>query len=249
MDGHENLITEYRQRRNVRRESLTEAAVGHRPTVTILNLDRRGRIYSRCSRKAVCRVAGLRSSFDARHVDPAPTTRRGSPAKPSIFISRTLIPGSGGRCSAIRRAISLLENVTLPETGACSQDDSEIDTDGWYITWPEGTARYEAYLEVAGGEVCHDNIVLHGKRVKKGFPVLETTTDASAASAGLPAHISSRRTEVIELSEEALDPNLFTPPHDFRRVNALPGEPSMSWTQRLEFEWRQIGQSIESWFD
>lgn len=136
----------------------------------------------------------------------------------------------------------------VAQAGACS-GNSEVDTDGWYITLQRPTPHHEAFLLAFGGDPCRDKIVVHGAKVAKGFAVLETVTDRPPAPAGSLPHLWSRTREVIDFSEEPLNRNVFEPPQDFKRVDSLPGDPRMSWTERLGFEWQQLEQSVDSWFD
>ncbi|MDQ2711247.1 MAG: hypothetical protein M3Y24_03245 [Acidobacteriota bacterium] len=55
--------------------------------------------------------------------------------------------------------------------------------------------------------------------------------------------------EVLELSNDPLDKSLFEIPSGFKKVDALPGSPAMSWSQQLAMEWAQLERAFESWFD
>ncbi len=248
VNGQEGLSTEYLQGRNVRWESVSDAGAGHRPTVTILNLDRKVQYVLDVRAKQYVESAGYDLLLTlAMWIRRSPRVRE-SGKTVDIYVENI---DTGERRETFghtaRHLISRERHV--PQPGACSQDDSEIDKDGWYIEWPHGTARHEARLEADGGHPCRDKVVWHGTQIKSGFPLLETTINGAASSTGLPAQPWSIRREVIEFSEDPLDQNLFRPPHDFRRVSALPGEPSMSWTQHFDFERRELEQSFESWFD
>jgi len=55
--------------------------------------------------------------------------------------------------------------------------------------------------------------------------------------------------EILEMSDDPLDKSLFEVPSGFRKVDALPGQPSMTWSERLEMEWRALEQAFESRFE
>lgn len=64
----------------------------------------------------------------------------------------------------------------IAQAGACS-GNSGVDKDGWYISQP--TVSYEASLQAIDAHPCRDRIVVHGTKIRKGFLVLETTTEKS----------------------------------------------------------------------
>jgi hypothetical protein len=81
-----------------------------------------------------------------------------------------------------------------------------------------------------------------------GFPLLIVRVDRSyfRDQDGVPrSHESSSRNEVTEFSEAALDPEIFIPPRDFKRVMQLPGGVRYSLSNRLRFRWEMLKDSRE----
>ena len=62
-----------------------------------------------------------------------------------------------------------------------------------------------------------------------------------------PRFSQTNTREVIEFSDQPLDPALFEPPKNFTRVEALSGNHKVSRLQKLEQSWQQLEQSIASW--
>lgn len=59
------------------------------------------------------------------------------------------------------------------------------------------------------------------------------------------------RTEILELSHEPLDKNLFEVPGAYTKVQNLPmlqSPPPPTWSQMFEREWAQLLRELESWF-
>jgi hypothetical protein len=119
----------------------------------------------------------------------------------------------------------------VAEPGACT-GSSETETDGWYIP-PESPRRYAAYV-LGSNHACRDTMVTHGARPINGLPLLETVRDGTG----------TRIHEVTEYSEQPLDPALFAPPGDFRRVDS-----SETWVGRVGSDLQQVERAFESWFD
>ncbi|MBV9082636.1 MAG: hypothetical protein JOZ62_08175 [Acidobacteriaceae bacterium] len=139
----------------------------------------------------------------------------------------------------------------VAEPGAC-QGSYTAEKDGWYLPGSERPARriFAAYLgfsimpanqafayfDVVGSAYpCRDNIVIHGSPASPGLAVRETSRDVTV--------------EVLEFSDAPLDSSLFQVPPGFQKVDALPGQRAMSWSERLEMEWAQLERAFESWFD
>ena len=128
----------------------------------------------------------------------------------------------------------------VAEPGAC---DSTYQTEknGWYLPPTESSTAHPSFRLVAAYQLagvpaqCHDTIVNHGDPSPPGMAVLETN--------------GSSTREVLELSHEPLDKTLFEVPAHFQKVEALPGYPSMTWSQRLQMEWAQLERAFESWFE
>ena len=59
------------------------------------------------------------------------------------------------------------------------------------------------------------------------------------------SHESSHRDEVSELSEAALDPEVFIPPREFKRVMQLPGGIRYPLSSRLRFRWEMLKDSYQ----
>jgi hypothetical protein len=83
--------------------------------------------------------------------------------------------------------------------------------------------------------MCHDKLIFHGKPSRPGITILERN--------------GSFTTEVLELSDAPLDQKLFEVPSDFEKVDGLPGQPTMSASQRLTWEWALLERAFNSWFE
>jgi hypothetical protein len=130
------------------------------------------------------------------------------------------------------------------------EDDArsgEAEADCWYIDAP---AAWRA-LHPSGRAIfhCRDETLVFtdvGPR-ENGFPLLVTKTHRSRfrdAEGNIRTHTSEYREEVTELSEEALDPDLFVPPRDFRRVSRLPGEPAIPFVLRMRMGWQNFKHKL-----
>lgn len=132
----------------------------------------------------------------------------------------------------------LLRERHVAEPGACDWT-REREKDGWYIPAPKtGTVARSYLLASYTGFInttCHDMVVNHGVPSLPGFPVLETD--------------GSMTREVLELSNDPLDKSLFEVPGGFRKVDALPGYPSVTWFERLGNDWRELERAFESRFE
>ena len=140
-----------------------------------------------------------------------------------------------------RRVIIRTTHRVTPEDDARS---GEVEADGWYIDPP---AAWRSLHPGSGHAIFHsgDEIPVFtdvGPR-ENGFPLLVRKTDRSMfrdAEGNIRTHTSEYRDEVTEFSEEALDPDLFAPPHDFRRVAQLPGEPAIPFALRMRIGWQNL---------
>lgn len=114
----------------------------------------------------------------------------------------------------------------VPGLGSCSSA-SEAEMDGWYIDdvplpeWHQARSRGVAFL-AAGG--CGNKPEVHVSGVRPGFPLkVTTTTTLHQQMQGSSAKVvtSTNTMEVVEFSNEKLDPALFVVPQDFRQVKEL----------------------------
>lgn len=132
----------------------------------------------------------------------------------------------------------------VPGAGATS-NYSESETEGWYIDYslfPEwlrpGKNRTRCVLVGFSGK--RDRIQFHSSGCEEtGFALKNTTTttiryvDQQGKSQEI---ITTSHNEVIEFSQDALDPLLFEVPPDFRRVKDLQDDqlPRPSWWDRAK---------------
>jgi hypothetical protein len=141
-----------------------------------------------------------------------------------------------------RRVIIRTTHRVSPESDSPYGD---AESDGWYIDPP--AAWLALHPPMRGHAIFHsgDDTPLFtdvGPR-ENGFPLLVRKTDHSRfrdAEGNIRTHTSEYRDEVTELSEEALDPDLFVPPRDFRRVARLPGEPTLPFALRMRIGWQNF---------
>ena len=120
--------------------------------------------------------------------------------------------------------------------GACAQPAHRV-RDGWYAEGP-GISRDSAFLGMAGGIVCKDNIVTVGKARGSGFPFVEALSDEN-----------SRTTwTVLAYSDAPLDPSLFRVPPAYQRVECLDVCAASDWNERLRLDWRLLTEALESWW-
>jgi hypothetical protein len=140
-----------------------------------------------------------------------------------------------------RRVIIRTTHRVTPEDDARS---GEAEADCWYIDPP---AAWRALHPLRGRAIFHlgDETPVFtdvGPR-ENGFPLLVRKTDHSRfrdAEGKIRIHTSEDRDEVTEFSEEALSADLFVPPHDFRRVSRLPGEPAIPFAHRMRIGWENF---------
>lgn len=152
-----------------------------------------------------------------------------------------------------RRMISRTTKTPDPASG---RYPSKTETEGWYIDPPSawlalhpppkpGTFYFlSAQTQDSGiDEIKHS----HTGPVENGFPLITTMVHHSTwlhPDGVLQTHTHTRHSEVTELSEAALDPGLFLPPRDFRRVLQLPGELPCSTAHRLRLRWEMLRDSL-----
>lgn len=119
----------------------------------------------------------------------------------------------------------------VAEPGACATN-VDLITDGWYI--PNAPAVFDVGFALTAGHRCQDKVIVHGKRPTPGIALLETVTDGAV----------QRTREVTEYSDLPLDPHLFEPPRDFRRV-----DPDETWAQRMKSDCLEMKRALQSWFN
>ena len=118
-----------------------------------------------------------------------------------IITKERRVPGPGSSCSA-----------------------SEAEMDGWYIDdaplpeWRQARSRGVTFVTLGG---CRDKPELHLSGVRPGFPMKVTTTHQQMSGQDAKVSTYSNTMEVVEMSNEKLDPALFVVPADFRKVNEL----------------------------
>jgi len=235
--GHEMIYAQYVQGKNMRTEDL--GPDGSRRPVTIWDsgqktmylLDLQSQEYVEQSAHSADWIVLL-----AQWISRPPAIRESGKV---VNIYHETID-TGERREFLGRTAShfLLRERHVAEPGACDWTH-ETEKDGWYIPAAKaGTAARPYLLGSYAGSIktmCHDTVVNHGVPSLPGFPVLETD--------------GSMTREVLEFSHDPLDKSLFEVPNSFRKVDALPGYPSVTWFQRLENDWRQLERAFESRFE
>jgi hypothetical protein len=127
------------------------------------------------------------------------------------------------------RHVKTRRTLMIDPPGGPPQTESEID--GWYIDPPAAWLRLHppqsGFAYVSGGERDAASFTATGPR-ENGFPLMLRNLSAGYQE------------KVIELSEAALDPGLFEPPPDFKRVPELPSGPlayQYPWGTRVKLRW------------
>ena len=130
---------------------------------------------------------------------------------------------------------------------------SESECDGWYIdppaAWtnlhppPKPGAFY--YLTAGTGPKDDHKFTEAGKR-ETGFALLATRTHRSFRdeTGTLNTHESVHREEVTEFSEAPLEPDLFVPPLDFKRIPQLPDGVRYRLVHRIRLRWEMVKDSF-----
>lgn len=137
-----------------------------------------------------------------------------------------------------------------------SQMLTESECDGWYIDPPAAWANlhplskvaFVAFYDVAAGTGARDDHKFSetGKR-ERGFTLLATRTNRSfveGETGNLRTHESVAREEVTEFSEAPLEPVLFVPPLDFKRVPQLSDGVPYALPYRLRLRWEILRDSL-----
>src|SRR5260370_13466322 len=153
---------------------------------------------------------------------------------------------------AARRVIT--KNVSRRE----SELTSESESDGWYIDAPvawlnlhpppkQGVFPILHVVGSGGGKRDDFRITENGVR-ETGFPLLVRNTNRSYfpdQEGVIRSHESSHVDEVTEFSEAALDPEVFIPPREFKRVMQLPGGIRYPLSSRRRFRWEMLKDSYQ----
>jgi hypothetical protein len=135
-----------------------------------------------------------------------------------------------------------------------SQMLSESECDGWYIDPPAAWANLHPppkvgtfdHATVGTGARDDHKFTETGKR-ETGFTLLATRTDRSSLkeeTGNLRTHEGVAREEVAEFSEAPLEPDLFVPPHDFKRVPQLSDGVPYALPHRLRLRWEILKDSL-----
>ena len=136
-----------------------------------------------------------------------------------IITTEKRVPGAGSSCTA-----------------------SETETDGWYVDYsilPEWRRPTGHTINLVVGGNCRDKIEVHRSGVETGFALERKDTSIYRGTDGSQPVTSVSVMEVVEFSEGPLDPALFEPPSDFRRVNEL--------TSMNKFQPRTPWQKVKNW--
>jgi hypothetical protein len=132
---------------------------------------------------------------------------------------------------------------------------SESESDGWYINVPPAglalhpPAPQDAFciFRLGSGSTKRDDFTFTQKGEREtGFPVLAARLDRSYfrnPDGIMRSHESSSRNEVTEFSEAVLDPAVFIPPRDSKRVMQLPGGVCYPLSNRLRLRWEMLKDS------
>jgi hypothetical protein len=151
----------------------------------------------------------------------------------------------------------------VASAGACSRD-SESETNGWYID-PGILPRWRqpkkdtfgvvvaSVISAGSADACMnkmDKIEVHRSGAEPGFPVKVSTTVKSEVPShdGAPRPMASTwDSEIVELKEGPIDPELFDVPPDFRQVQNL-----RAWSatppRRELTGWEWFKQQVKSLF-
>lgn len=137
-----------------------------------------------------------------------------------------------------------------------SELTSESESDGWYIdapvAWlnlhppPNQGVLHVYHVIGAGGNNRDDFRFTENGERETGFLLLVARTNRSyfRDQVGMMrSHESSYRDEVTELTEATLNPEIFIPARDFKRVMQLPGSVLYPLSSRLRFRWEMLKDS------
>jgi hypothetical protein len=139
------------------------------------------------------------------------------------------IKDTGERKQMFGHAAKHLKISVLAQSSpnACNAVKQKYEIDGWYIDVKEqeGCQRFSPYMKDVPG--CHDHVVLKQMgTVKPGLAVKETVTITNGDDQPMVV-----ATEVTEMKQTTLAPELFEMPADYKEVSSsaeLYGAPAMS---------------------
>ena len=132
---------------------------------------------------------------------------------------------------------------------------SESESDGWYINAPPAWLALHpptqqdtfCIFRLGAGSTKRDDFTFTQKGEREtGFPVLVARLDRSYfrdQDGVMRSHESSSRNEVTEFSEATLDPAVFIPPRNFKRVMQLPGGMRYRLSNQLRLRWEMLKDS------
>jgi hypothetical protein len=134
-----------------------------------------------------------------------------------------------------------------------SQLLSESECDGWYIDAPPAwltvhPAKPGTFCHVLVNNTARDDYKFTGTGQREtGFMVRARRTHKSFirhedGSTGIYENVS--HDEIAELSETPLQPDLFVPPHDFRRVPQLPNGVRYTFPFQMRLRWEMLKDSF-----
>ena len=127
----------------------------------------------------------------------------------------------------------VLRERSVAEPGACGRT-WQRDTDGWYIQTEKPRTRTQLYALDSSRNGCRDIVVRHGNPPVPGIAVYEKHDQVTR--------------EMVEFSQNSLDNSLFEVPPGFKKVDALAGEHTLSWSEKLGMEFSELGRALETWF-
>jgi hypothetical protein len=128
---------------------------------------------------------------------------------------------------------------------------SESESDGWYIDPPPAWLNLHppnrnAFFVGSGTRKQDDFTFTQKGERETGLPVSVVRVGRSyfRDQNGLrKSHESSSRNEITAFSEASLDPALFVPPREFKRVMQLPGGMCYPLSTQLRFHWEMLKDS------
>jgi len=126
---------------------------------------------------------------------------------------------------------------------------SESESDGWYIDAPAAWLKLHpppeqgAYLILTVGNKRDDYRFTESGERETGFPILVLRKHRPYfrdQDGVVRSHEHLHRDEVTEFSEAPLDPDVFIPPRDFKRVMQLGGSVRHTLSERLRLRWEML---------
>jgi hypothetical protein len=116
---------------------------------------------------------------------------------------------------------------------ACSQQDTRMETDGWYVDLPQFSCPVRTprnpYMGMQSKQGCTDRTIVRNSGTGKlGFPLTLTQTFHTGGERGMAF---TQTIETLEFSKAALDDALFDIPAGYNKANSaseLYGQPDYS---------------------